>query len=110
MPDVRLAYQLSVCQPSCLFTKGPCLVLKIIELQTEHVQDITDGFTIYLFAIVGTGRFMQFCNDTLDGITVKTIHTLHDIVLHCRHHTEIPTSNKVVVLQLFLLRSHRNRI
>ena len=102
MPDVRLAYQLSVCQPSCLFTKGPCLVLKIIELQTEHVQDITDGFKLNFLDFVGTERFMQFCNNTLDGITVNTSHKIHDIIPHCIHHTDIPTSNRLVMLHFFI--------
>ena len=103
MPDVRLFYQRNVCQPYYLFIKGPsCLVLKTLELQAKNVQDITDGFTLDFLALVGTGRFMQFCNDTLDGITVNTSHTLHDIVLHCRHHTESPTRNRVVVLHFLL--------
>ena len=102
MPDVILAYQLSVCQTSCLFIKGTYLVLKIFELQPEHVQDITGGFTLGFIALVDTERFVQFCNYTLDFITVNTSHTLYDIVLYCRHQTEIPTSNRVVVLHCFL--------
>ena len=93
-------------------------MLKILELQPEHVQDITDGFTLNLIALVGTWRFMQFCDDTIDGIAVNTSHTLHDIVPYCRHHTEIPTRNRVLVLHFFLplfqleyyLRSQSNRL
>ena len=87
MPDVRLAYQRSFCQPSFIFIKGTFLVLKILELQPEYFQDITDGFTLNLIALVGTWRFMQFCDDTIDGIAVNTSHTLHGIVPYCRHHT-----------------------
>ena len=32
MLDVRLSYQHSVCQPYYLFIKGPCLVMKILEI------------------------------------------------------------------------------
>ena len=101
MPDVRIAYQFSVFQPQCLSIKGTCLVLKTLELQPEHVQDITDGFTLNLLALVRPGRFMQFCNNTLNVITVNTSHTLHDIVSHCRHHTESPTSNRLVMLHFY---------
>ena len=67
-------------------------MLKILELQPEHVQDITGVFTLDFLALVGTGRLMQFFNDIIDGITVNTSHTIHDIVPHSRNHTEIPTS------------------
>ena len=102
MADVRLYYQHSVCLPSCLFIRGTCIVLKILELQPEHVQDITDCFTPDLLALVGKGRFMQFCNDTLDGITVNTSHTIHVIFPHYRHHTASPTIIRVFVLHFFL--------
>ena len=102
IPYVRLAYQRSVCQPYFLFTKGPCLVLIIVELQPEHVQDITNGFTLDLIDLIGTGRFMQFFKNTIDGIKVNTSHTLHGIVPYCRYHTESPTSNRVVVIQFSL--------
>ena len=77
-------------------------MLKILELQPEHVQDITDGFTLDILDLVGTGRFMQFCKNTLNGIKVNTSHTLHDIVLHCRHQTDKPTRNRAVVLHFLL--------
>ena len=87
MTYVILAYQHSFCKPSCIFIKGPCLVLKILELQPEHVHYITDGFTLYFLDIVGTGRFIQFYKDIIDYIMVNTSHTLHHIFPYCKNHT-----------------------